>query len=253
MHRLTTSTSIDHDHSGSGPRHEPDTLDLARAAHDELRDLARMAAERQQQVIRVLTAIEHQRTEQTSTSFQTAMELDGMRDELLDLLGRIHAATDPYAAWAVSEPEHVTDAGQDQPVPSHDRPTEGLPRIAALDGPLTVVPAEEACALVGVDDQGRISTWNLQAERLLGWSAAEVVGRPLNAIVPADEALHVSQQVGAIIGGEEVTPFVSGRLHRDGHQVDVMVTPVAVFTSGNNNVVGAIAFYDPVRQAADAA
>ena len=123
----------------------PDALELARAAHDGLRDLAEMAAERRNQVVRVLTAIEHQRTGQATSTFQTALELDGMRDELLDLLGRIHDSTDPYAAWAVSAPSPDADAGQDQPVPAHDRRSEGLPLIAVDDGGApTVVPADAA-------------------------------------------------------------------------------------------------------------
>lgn len=123
----------------------PETLELARAAHDGLRDLAEMAAERRNQVVRVLTAIEHQRTAQATSTFQTAVELDGMRDELLDLLGRIHDATDPYTAWAVSEPAPDVDAGQDQPVPARDGRSESLPLIAVDDGgPPTVVPADAA-------------------------------------------------------------------------------------------------------------
>ena len=123
----------------------PEALELAQAAHDGLRDLAQMAAERRNQVVRVLTAIEHQRTAQATSTFQTAVGLDGMRDELLDLLGRIHDATDPYTAWAVSEPAPDVDAGQDQPVPARDGRSESLPLIAVDDGgPPTVVPADAA-------------------------------------------------------------------------------------------------------------
>ena len=66
----------------------PEALELAQAAHDGLRDLAQMAAERRNQVVRVLTAIEHQRTGPGMSTFQTALELDGMRDELVALVER---------------------------------------------------------------------------------------------------------------------------------------------------------------------
>lgn len=99
------------------------TLDWARAAQVELRDLARTADERRDSAVRVLTAIEQARAGQVPTPYPAALELDGLRDDLLDLLGRIHATTDPYTAWAVSEP--LTDApvaeetatGVSEPVP----------------------------------------------------------------------------------------------------------------------------------------
>lgn len=96
-----------------------DMLDLARTAHEGLRDLERLAAERRDLAVRVLTAIERGRAVQVPTPVAAALELDGLRDELLDLLGRIHDATDPYTAWADAEPP-LGELGHVRP--AHHRP-----------------------------------------------------------------------------------------------------------------------------------
>jgi PAS domain S-box-containing protein len=46
-------------------------------------------------------------------------------------------------------------------------------------------------AIVSADSSGRVLTWNRGAERLFGWTADEMVGRPLTAIIPERfRALH---------------------------------------------------------------
>src|SRR5439155_736737 len=50
-------------------------------------------------------------------------------------------------------------------------------------------------AIFMIDDQGRISTWNSGAERLLGWSESEVVGRPAAMLyTPEDRTLGVPER-----------------------------------------------------------
>jgi PAS domain S-box-containing protein len=39
-------------------------------------------------------------------------------------------------------------------------------------------------AIVSADSSGRLLTWNRGAERLFGWTATEVVGKPLTVTIP---------------------------------------------------------------------
>jgi PAS domain S-box-containing protein len=41
-------------------------------------------------------------------------------------------------------------------------------------------------AIVSNDLQGIVRTWNRGAETLLGWSSAEIVGKSIRVIIPAD-------------------------------------------------------------------
>lgn len=68
-----------------------------------------------------------------------------------------------------------------------------------LEGPLRVEAPEQlvdrlADAVVLADDQNRIAHLNPAAERLLGWSAAELAGRRLTRIIP--ERLHEAHLAG---------------------------------------------------------
>ncbi|MGW1953427.1 SpoIIE family protein phosphatase [Streptomyces sp. NPDC001920] len=52
------------------------------------------------------------------------------------------------------------------------------PAIGRAPGPLDEVVGEELTARVTIDEQGTVTGWNAGAERLLGYSGAQIVGRP---------------------------------------------------------------------------
>jgi len=72
---------------------------------------------------------------------------------------------------------------------------EPLPVSAASEGDLLSLLAENLpdCALLTVDADGRVQTWTRTAERLLGYSAAEILGQPLYRLWVLE---HI--QVGAL-------------------------------------------------------
>ncbi len=60
-------------------------------------------------------------------------------------------------------------------------------RVAAQEQLLAHITQEAADAILGLDREGFVTSWNRGAERLLGWSAAEMVGRPLAAVAAGAE------------------------------------------------------------------
>ena len=76
-------------------------------------------------------------------------------------------------------------------------------------------------AVVSLDLEDRVTSWNAAAERLFGWTAAEVLGRRL-PIVPPDGWERRQRWVERAIDGEEVE-VTTQRLHRDGRRIDVVV------------------------------
>lgn len=76
-------------------------------------------------------------------------------------------------------------------------------------------------AVIGVDLDGRVTTWNRAAERMFGWSAEELLGQPL-PIVPDDGAERRRRWLERAAQGEEVE-VTTQRLHRDGRVLDVVV------------------------------
>jgi len=80
-------------------------------------------------------------------------------------------------------------------------------------------------AIVSADAEGRLRSWNQGAERMFGWAADEVLGRPLTVIIPERlRALHedglarVRQSGHSKLAGS-VVELVA--LHRDGHEFPV--------------------------------
>ncbi|HSB61888.1 MAG TPA: PAS domain S-box protein, partial [Vicinamibacteria bacterium] len=56
------------------------------------------------------------------------------------------------------------------------------------DFPRLLLEAIDDLAVVGLDLDGRIAVWSGGAERLVGYAAPEIVGRPASVLYPAEEA-----------------------------------------------------------------
>nr|WP_218902816.1 PAS domain S-box protein [Streptomonospora nanhaiensis] len=92
-----------------------------------------------------------------------------------------------------------------------------------------------ADAIVAVDTDLRVVLWNPAAERLFGWSAAEVVGCPL-PIVPEELTAEHHAILERVRAGGPLT-IVSRRLRRDGSVVDVRVATSCLF-DGSGGLTG---------------
>ena len=81
-------------------------------------------------------------------------------------------------------------------------------------------------AIIAVDLEDRVTFWNGGAERLFGWTADEVLGRPLPT-VPPELAPARQASTDRAVAGEEVE-VTTERLHRDGHRIDVVLRYAAI-------------------------
>lgn len=73
-------------------------------------------------------------------------------------------------------------------------------------------------ALIDIDLQGRISTWNGQAERMFGWTAAEIVGQSFAVLVSAADGALIRANLPAVLRGERLQQR-SSNLRKDGSTV----------------------------------
>jgi PAS domain S-box-containing protein len=94
---------------------------------------------------------------------------------------------------------------------------EAARRMAAL-----VQSADDAILSKTLD--GIIQSWNPAAERLLGYTEAEIVGRPTACFVPPERANEEQQLLACVKDGEKITDLETVRLRRDGTAIDVSVT-----------------------------
>ena len=76
-------------------------------------------------------------------------------------------------------------------------------------------------AILSADLDGIICTWNPGAERLFGYVAEEVIGKPVTFYIPMDRHDEESDMLSRIRRGECVDPFETIRRRKDGSLVEV--------------------------------
>jgi len=93
-------------------------------------------------------------------------------------------------------------------------------------------------AILGQTLDGVITSWNAGAERIFGYTAAEVIGEPVNLLIPADRLQEEREVIGLLGEGQQREFFRTVRLHKDGHPIDVSVT-VSPIRDWSGTTVGA--------------
>src|SRR5919201_1110093 len=83
-------------------------------------------------------------------------------------------------------------------------------------------------AIVGETIGGTIRSWNRGAERLYGYSAEEVIGRPVSLLVPVERRQELESILERVAHGERIEHHETVRRHKNGAEIDVTlsVSPV---------------------------
>ena len=78
-------------------------------------------------------------------------------------------------------------------------------------------------AIIATGDDGiTVTVWNPAAERLFGWSAGEVVGRPLPTVDSPELRAQREALLDKVRAGGTAS-LVTRRRHKDGHEIDVRI------------------------------
>jgi PAS domain S-box-containing protein len=92
-------------------------------------------------------------------------------------------------------------------------------------------------AIISKDLQGIITSWNAGAERLFGYSAAEIIGQPISRLIPTQHQIEQNTILSKIRRGAGTNSFETVRLRKDGSCIDVSVTLSAI-KDGTGLVIG---------------
>ena len=93
-------------------------------------------------------------------------------------------------------------------------------------------------AIISKTLDGTISAWNRGAEKLFGYSAAEIVGKPMLVLLPPERINEESDILARIRSGERVDHFETLRVRKDGTNVDVSMT-ISPIRDSKGVIVGA--------------
>jgi len=79
-------------------------------------------------------------------------------------------------------------------------------------------------AIIGKTLQGIITSWNRGAEKIFGYAEAEVLGKPLQLLIPPERLDEEPDILARIARGESVEHFETERVCKAGRRIDVSVT-----------------------------
>src|SRR5688572_30211864 len=102
---------------------------------------------------------------------------------------------------------------------------------------LAAVVASSEDAIVTETLEGSIETWNRSAERLFGYSAAEVIGRPIEIIVPPEVRATGENSSLRVLTGQTAKHFETTGLTRDGRRIPISVS-LSVVVAPEGHVIG---------------
>ncbi len=93
-------------------------------------------------------------------------------------------------------------------------------------------------AIVSKDLDGVITSWNRAAERIFGYTAAEVIGKPVMILIPSERENEEPEILERIRRGQQVGHYETVRRRKDGSLIDVSLT-VSPIRNAENRIVGA--------------
>lgn len=111
-------------------------------------------------------------------------------------------------------------------------------RTEELRSQLAAIVDSSDDAIVGESLDGTITSWNRSAERIFGYTAAEILGQSISTVLSPGGFGEELEIIERLKRGERVAPFETVRRRKDGEPIDVSVT-VSPIHDSRRNVVGA--------------
>src|SRR3954468_20273969 len=93
-------------------------------------------------------------------------------------------------------------------------------------------------AIVGKDLNGVIMSWNASAARLFGYTAGEIVGRPVTTLIPPERLDEETEILSRIRVGDRVHHYETVRRRKDGSLFEVSLT-ISPVRNAAGRIVGA--------------
>jgi PAS domain S-box-containing protein len=93
-------------------------------------------------------------------------------------------------------------------------------------------------AIVTKNLKGIVTTWNDSAYHLFGYTAEEMIGKPISLVIPADRQDEETEILSRISRGERVDHFETVRQRKDGSLIDISLT-ISPIRDAEGRIIGA--------------
>ena len=111
-------------------------------------------------------------------------------------------------------------------------------RVEEAHSRLAVIVESSDDAIISKTLDGTITSWNSGAEKVYGYSAEEVVGRPISILVPPERPDEMAGILKRVKRREAVGHYETVRVTKDGRRLDISLT-VSPIKGPDGNVTGA--------------
>jgi PAS domain S-box-containing protein len=118
---------------------------------------------------------------------------------------------------------------------SQVEPSVSDPQMAEARSRLDAILNLSHDGIVVISLDGMIIAWNRAAERIYGYPAEAIVGKPLAMLVPPDRIHELSEIYPGVARGGTVANFETVRIRRDGVAIDVSLS-IAPVRDGRGRV-----------------
>jgi PAS domain S-box-containing protein len=103
---------------------------------------------------------------------------------------------------------------------------------------LAAIIASSDDAIISKDLDGTIRSWNGGAERIFGYLAEEIIGKPIMILIPPDRQKEEETILERIGRGERVEHYQTIRQHKDGSLIDISLS-ISLVRNAQGKVIGA--------------
>jgi PAS domain S-box-containing protein len=93
-------------------------------------------------------------------------------------------------------------------------------------------------AIISKTLDGIITSWNRGAERIFGYAADEVIGKPITVLIPPDHLNEEPHILARIKAGERIDHYETVRVAKDGTLIDISLT-VSPIKNAQGIIIGA--------------
>jgi PAS domain S-box-containing protein len=93
-------------------------------------------------------------------------------------------------------------------------------------------------AIISKALDGTITSWNPAAERLFGYAAEEIIGKPISVLMPPERQDDMEAILGRIRRGERVEHYETVRIAKNGRRIDVSLS-VSPVKDSTGRIIGA--------------
>lgn len=102
-------------------------------------------------------------------------------------------------------------------------------------------------AIFGRDLDGHVISWNPAAERLYGYEAEAIIGKPYSMLIPEEYEQEAHALWAQVLQGEPVQNFDTVRFHKDGSSIDVSLT-LSPIRDSDGDIIGISTIARDIRE-----